>query len=37
MVMYLCIRGINFASFYHLIFDFGIVPTVVVFAFHIIV
>jgi hypothetical protein len=25
---YMCIRGIDFASFYEFIFDFGTVPTV---------
>jgi hypothetical protein len=27
-VMYLCVRGIDYASFYDLMFCFGIVPTV---------
>ena len=31
--MYLCVRGIDFVSFYDLTFDFGIVPTVWYFFF----
>ena len=35
-VMYLCVKGIHFASFYDFLLDFGTVRTVIFFVFHLI-